>query len=74
MQRMQRLGCAEQKSRDFIKKADALRETLSVQILRLLLYYVRAAAEEFSRRRIFRIIIRAEETASIRLHTVQRGR
>lgn len=36
----------------------------------LLLYYIRVTSEKFRCRRIFRVIIRAEETASIRLYTV----
>jgi len=75
VQRVQGLGCAEHKSGHFIEKA-VKRKSLSGanRILHLLLYYVRAAAEDFRRRRVFRIVIRAEETASIRLRTVQRGR
>lgn len=40
----------------------------------VLLDYVRAAAEEFRRCRVFRIVIRAEDTASVGLHAVQRSR
>lgn len=39
-----------------------------------LLHYIRAAAEYLGRRRVFRIIVRAEEAASVGLHAVQRGR
>lgn len=44
------------------------------EIFRSLLHYVRAAAEELGRRRVFHVVIRAEETAPVRLYRVQRGR